>query len=592
VSVNDIVIRIAGESGEGIVTIGEVFVRIAAFSGLEVYTFRTFPAEILGGHVIFQARIADRPVLSQGDNINVLVSLNQEGYDAHVDELEAGGTVIYDNAVVTPRDNDRHLSYPVPVSQLASSLDFARGSNLVMLGAMVQLMGLPFDRAEQVVRRRLGRYPDLLPKNLEALMAGYRYAQEHFPRRPPAYLIPPAQVTEEKLVLTGYQAIALGALAAGCRFFAGYPITPATDLMEFMASELPKAGGTIVQAEDEIAAINMVIGASFAGLPSMTATSGPGLSLMIEGIGLASMAEIPIVVVDVQRAGPATGMPTKTTQGDLYLAFYAGADEAPRFVIAPSSVEDCFYQTINAFNMAELYQMPVIILSDQALAPRVETCAFFDLENIRLWKRQLADLKTGQPFERYKITHSGVSPITIPGMPGGQYTAEGLEHNEQGHPDYSPETHRLMTKKRWNKVNAARHHVFGLENAAEEWGDQDAAIGILGWGSSLGPVKEAMVRAQAAGYRVAALFPKILFPMPDVRIRRFIRGRRVLIIPELNSLGQFARVIEHRYTRQLVQDSISVISLNKYEGLPFKPVEIFEEIKRVSELLTRRTWPR
>lgn len=591
-SVNDIVIRIAGESGEGIVTIGEVFVRIAAFSGLEVYTFRTFPAEILGGHVIFQARIADRPVLSQGDNINVLVSLNQEGYDAHVNELVAGGVVIYDDAVVTPRNNDRHLLYPIPVSQLADSLNFTRGSNLVMLGAMVQLMGLSFDRAEQVVQRRLRRYPDLLPKNLEALMEGYRYAQGHFSRRPPAYLVPPEQITEEKLVLTGYQAIALGALAAGCRFFAGYPITPATDLMEFMASELPKAGGTVVQAEDEIAAVNMVIGASFAGLPSMTATSGPGLSLMIEAIGLASMAEIPIVVVDVQRAGPATGMPTKTAQGDLYLAFYAGADEAPRFVIAPSSVEDCFYQTINAFNMAELYQMPVIILSDQALAPRVETCTFFNLENIRLWKRQLAELKEGQPFERYKITHSGVSPITIPGMPGGQYTAEGLEHNERGHPDYSPETHRSMTRKRWNKVNAARHHVFGLDNAVEEWGDQDAAIGILGWGSSLGPVKEAMVRAQAAGYRVAALFPKILFPMPDVRIRRFIRGRRVLIIPELNSLGQFARVIEHRYTRQLVQDSISVISLNKYEGLPFRPIEIFEEIKRVSEMLTRRTWPR
>jgi 2-oxoglutarate ferredoxin oxidoreductase subunit alpha len=173
-------------------------------------------------------------------------------------------------------------------------------------------------------------------------------------------------------------------------------------------------------------------------------------------------------------------------------------------------------------------------------------------------------------------------------MPGGQYTAEGLEHNEQGHPDYAPEMHRLMTKKRWNKVNAARHHVFGLANAVEEWGDPDAAIGILGWGSSLGPVKEAMARAQAAGYRVAALFPKILFPMPDVRIRRFIRGRRVLIIPELNSLGQFARVIEHRYTHQLVQDSIDVVSLNKYDGLPFRPVDILDQIKRVSEMLTRR----
>lgn len=587
--VNDIVIRIAGESGEGIVTIGEVFVRIAAYSGLEVYTFRTFPAEILGGHVIFQARIADHPVLSQGDHINVLVALNQEGYDKHIGELEEGGVVIYDGAVVTPHHGKRHLQYPIPVSQLASDISFTRGSNLVMIGAMVQLMGLSLGQGEQVVKRRLGRYPDWLPKNLEALATGYRYAQQQFAERPSCYLAPPPGGSEERLVMTGDHAIALGALAAGCRFYAGYPITPATELMEFLASELPKLGGTLVQAEDEIAAINMIIGASFAGVPAMTATSGPGLSLMVEAIGLASMTEVPIVVVDVQRAGPATGMPTKTSQGDLYLAFYAGNDEPPRFVIAPSSVEDCFYQTINAFNMAELYQMPVILLSDQALAPRVETCPPFKLDSVRLWKRQLAELKDNVPFARYKITHSGVSPITIPGTPGGQYTAEGLEHNEQGHPDYSPEMHRLMTKKRWNKVNAARHHVFGLDNAVEEWGDQDAAIGILGWGSSLGPVKEAMARARVAGYRVAALFPKILFPMPDVRIRRFIRGRRVLIIPELNSLGQFARVIEHRYTHHLVRDSIDVISLNKYDGLPFRPIDILEQIKKVSELLTLRT---
>jgi 2-oxoglutarate/2-oxoacid ferredoxin oxidoreductase subunit alpha len=588
--INDIVIRIGGESGEGIVTIGEVFVRIAAFSGLEVYTFRTFPAEILGGHVIFQARVADHPVLSQGDDINVLVSLNQEGYDNHIGELQPGGVVIYDSTDTTPsRESGNHLLFPIPLSQLAHNIDFPRGANLVMIGAMVQLMGLSASRAEQIVKRRLGRYPDLLPKNLEALAAGYSYAQRTFPERPPAHLVPPEGETEDRLVMTGSQALAIGAIAAGCRFFAGYPITPATDLMEFMAGELPRLGGSLVQAEDEIAAINMIIGASFAGTPSMTATSGPGLSLMIEALGLASMAEVPTVVVDVQRAGPATGMPTKTAQGDLYLAFYAGADEPPRFVIAPSSVEDCFYQTINAFNLAELYQMPVIILSDQVLAPRVETCPLFNLDTIRLWKRHAAELKEGTPFERYKITHSGVSAITTPGTPGGQYTAEGLEHNEQGHPDYAPQMHKAMTEKRWHKVDAARHHVFGLANAVEEWGDQDAAIGILGWGSALGPVKEAMARAQAAGYRVAALFPKILFPMPDVRIRRFIRWRRALIIPELNSLGQFARVIEHRYTHELVRDSIDVISLNKYEGLPFRPAEIFDKIKEVTELLTRRT---
>ena len=587
--INDIVIRIGGESGEGIVTIGEVFVRIAAFSGLEVYTFRTFPAEILGGHVIFQARIADRPVLSQGDDIEVLVSLNQEGYDNHIGELKAGGVVIYDSNRVQPAgDGEDHILRPIPVSDLARSMDFTRGANLVMIGAMVQLLGLPPDKTNQVVTRRLGHHKDLLSRNLEALELGCSYARKRFTQRLPAYLEPPTEETGQRLVMTGNQALALGAIAAGCRFFAGYPITPATDLMEFLATELPRVNGALVQAEDEIAAINMIIGASFAGAPAMTATSGPGLALMIEALGLSSMAEIPIVVVDVQRAGPSTGMPTKTAQGDLYLGFYAGNDEPPRFVIAPSSVEDCFYQMINAFNMAEWYQMPVIVLSDQALAPRVETCPPFVLDQARLWKRQMAEPGAGNHFERYSVTRTGVSPMTIPGMGAGQYIAEGLEHNEKGNPDYSPQIHETMTEKRWRKVDSARHHVFSLDNAVEEWGDKDAAIGIIGWGSSLGPVKEAIVRAQAAGYRVAALFPKILFPMPDVRISRFIKGRRAIIIPELNMLGQLGRVVEHRYTHQIVRDSVDIISLNKYQGLPFRPVEIFDEIVQVSQALTRR----
>lgn len=587
--VNDMVIRIGGESGEGIVTIGEVFVRIAAFSGLEVYTFRTFPAEILGGHVTFQARICDQPVLSQGDDIDVLVSLNQEGYDKHVGELRPGGVVLYDSTTATPTNGtEDHLLYPVPVDELARSIDFTRGRNLVMIGAMVQLFGLPLERAEQMVRRRLGRFKDLLPKNLEALSLGYNYARQQFTQRPPVYLDPPHGETGEGLVITGNQALALGAIAAGCRVYAGYPITPATDIMEFLAKELPKVGGVVVQVEDEIAAINMVIGASFTGARAMTATSGPGLALMIEALGLSSITEVPVVVVDVQRAGPATGMPTKTSQGDLYLALYAGNDDPPRFVVAPSSVEDCFYQMINAFNLAERYQMPVIVLSDQSLAPRVETCPSFRLDDVQLFERELADLDGDGSFERYKITETGVSPMTIPGMEGGHYTAEGLEHNEKGNPNYTPGMHEAMMEKRRRKVETARQQLTLWSNVVEEWGDEDAAIAIMGWGSSLGPVKEAMARVQAAGYKVAALFPKVLLPMPDFHIRRFIRGRRAIIIPELNQRGQYARVIEHRYSHELIRDDIEVVSLTKYQGLPFRPVEIFEKIVQVAQSLTER----
>jgi 2-oxoglutarate ferredoxin oxidoreductase subunit alpha len=358
--------------------------------------------------------------------------------------------------------------------------------------------------------------------------------------------------------------------------------------MEFLAKELPKVGGVVIQAEDEIAAINMAVGASFSGVRAMTATSGPGLSLMVEAMGLASMTETPIVVVDVQRAGPATGMPTKTAQGDLYLALYAGNDDPPRIVLAPSSVEDCFYQTINAFNLAERYQMPVILLSDQALAPRVETCPPFRLDDIQLFDREIADVNGDGAYQRYKITETGVSPMTVPGMAGGHYTSEGLEHNEKGNPNYTPEMHLAMMEKRQRKIETARQQLTLWANVVEEWGDDNAAIAIMGWGSSLGPVQEAMARAQAAGYKVAALFPKVLLPMPDLRIRRFLRGRRAIIIPELNLRGQFARVIEHRYSHELIRDNIEVVSFTKYEGLPFRPVEIFEKIQEVSHSLGRR----
>jgi len=587
--VNDMVIRIGGESGEGIVTIGEIFVRIAAFSGLEVYTFRTFPAEILGGHVTFQARIADKPVLSQGDDIDVLVCLNQEGYDNHIHELRPGGVVLYDSTTAAPTaDAGDHTLYAIPVDELARSIDFVRGRNLVMIGAMVQLFGLPLDKAEQMVRRRLGRFKDLLPKNLEALGLGYNYAQENFTQRPPVYLEPPMEAAEEGLVMTGNQALALGAITAGCRVYAGYPITPATDIMEFLAKELPKVGGVVIQAEDEIAAINMTIGASFSGVRAMTATSGPGLSLMVEAMGLASMTEIPVVIVDVQRAGPATGMPTKTAQGDLYLALYAGNDDPPRFVVAPSSVEDCFYQIINAFNLAERYQIPVIVLSDQALAPRVESCDRFRVDDVQALDRELVDLDANGDYQRYRITETGVSPMTVPGMKGGHYTAEGLEHNEKGNPNYTPEMHSAMMQKRRRKVDIARQELALWSNVVEEWGDDEAAIAVMGWGSSLGPVQEAMARAQETGLKVAALFPKVLLPMPDLRIKRFLRGRRAIIIPELNQRGQFARVIEHRYSHELIRDNIEIISLTKYQGLPFRPVEIFDKIVEVAQLLTER----
>ena len=577
---NELVIHVGGESGEGIVTIGEIFTRIAAFTGLSVFTYRTFPAEILGGHVTYQARIGSEEVLSQGDVVDVLVAMNKEGYQNHVANLRPGGAIVYDSTALSlPEFSDRTL-YPIPVTELAKELDFMRGKNLIMIGALVELFGLPLDRAEALVHKRLGRFKDLLPNNLASLNKGYKYASENYQRSSLSLDTEGVAADEDRVILDGNQAVSMGALAAGCRFYSGYPITPATSIMEFMAGELPKFGGTLIQAEDEIAAINMAIGAAFAGKKAMTATSGPGVALMLEALGLASMAEVPLVLVDVQRGGPSTGLPTKTSQGDLFMALYGGSDDTPRFVMAPTSVEDCYYSTITAFNLAERYQMPVIVLSDQAMAPRIRNIPTFETKNIPIMDRivPLGPSRDGI-FRRYEITETGISPMAVPGTPGTYYTAEGLEHNEIGAPNYAPEMHRRMMEKRYRKVETARRDLRDWDLVVR-WGDPDAKIGILGWGSTMGPVQEGITRAQSEGIKVDALYTKILLPMPDHDIRRFLEGKDAIIVPELNYTGQFAKVVEHRY-------NVEVIKLNKYNGVPFRTNEIYNKIVDVADNLGR-----
>jgi 2-oxoglutarate ferredoxin oxidoreductase subunit alpha len=537
----------------------------------------------MGGHVMYQARIGRERVLSQGDQMDVLVAMNQEGFENHIDELRPGGCLVYDSDVFTPPESAGYLPYAIPVTQLAKQLNFIRGKNLVMVGALGQLFGLPLDKSEQMVERRLGKYKSLLPLNLDSLRLGRQYVQEHYTERPPYYLEPPEEITEERLVMTGNQATTLGALAAGCRFYAGYPITPATSIMEFMAQQLPHLEGTLIQAEDEIAAITMVMGASYGGVKAMTATSGPGLALMIEAIGHASMTEIPMVVVDVQRAGPSTGMPTKTAQGDLFMALYAANDEAPRFVIAPDSVEDCFYQMINAFNLAEKYQLPVIVLTDQAMSERISTIRPIDLGRVQVVDRlkpQLDGDDRENGYRRYALTKDGISPMAIPGMRGGHYVAEGLEHDERGAPNYTPEMHRAMTEKRFRKVETARRELRHW-NVVDEWGDPGAEIGIIGWGSTKGTVREAMARAMQEGIRVGALYPEMLLPMPDEEIRAFLANKRAIIVPELNYRGMFGDVIAHRYSVEV--RNVDVRHVTKYDGLPFKVDDIYNAIKEAAE---------
>jgi len=574
---DDLVIRVGGESGEGIVTLGEVLARIAARAGLEIYTFRTYPAEIRGGRVVYQMRISTQRLTSQGDRLDVLVALNQEAHDRHLGELAPDGVVIHDSSV-QPAEGAGHRYYALPLSNLAKELHFSRGRNIIAAGAVARLLGMEYDICHHVVEQRLGQRAKMLQQNLQALDAGYRYAKDSFP--PYERIALPAVREEERaerLVLSGNQALSLGALAAGCRFFAGYPITPATGIMEFLAGELPKLAGTLVQAEDEMAALAMVIGASFSGERAMTATSGPGLSLMIELLGLASMTEVPLVIVNVQRAGPSTGLPTKTAQGDLFLAMLGGHGEAPRFVLAPTSVEDCFYQMVQAFDLAERYQTPAIVLSDQFLSMRLETVPPFRLDDLAQPERLLPALNSEGRIEdylRYRVTESGVSPMSLPGMPGGQYTAEGLEHVPSGAPSYEPHNHEEMMHKRFRKLRTA----LEATNAADmviSCGDPQPEIAVLCWGSTAGAVWEAVEQAQREGISAGGLAVQLLSPLPDGVIQDFVASARTVLVPEMNYTGQFA----HLLRAPLAREAQSIL---RFGGVPFTPHDVLVKIREAN----------
>ncbi len=590
--VNEVTIRIGGESGEGVISGGDILALASARWGYHVYTFRTFPAEILGGPCLFQVRISNHPVKSMGDYADVLICLNKEAYDRNISELRHGGVLIYDPSDFTPEVGD-YITYAIPFNEIArKEIQLFQTKNMVMLGAISSLFGPPLEAIIQVVQSKLSRSrkanESLMEKNILALEIARRHAIERLEKHDPYSL--GSVEKANRVVLNGNQALVAGALGAGCRYFAGYPITPASDIMEAMAKELPQVGGTFLQAEDEMAALASVLGASFGGIRSMTATSGPGFSLMTELIGLSSMAELPAVIVDAQRAGPSTGMPTKMEQSDLSFALNAGHGDTPRIVVAPANVADCYTLMIRAFNMAERYQLPVIFLTDQSLATRVESVDADVFQPVQLEERvqynghaQNGARKNGmvkepvgtgaseQSYTRYAYTASGISPMTTPGRGAPAYIATGLEHNESGHPDYEPEDHIAMMEKRFRKLETADEEL----PQPQRYGDKDATIGIIGWGSTEGAIQEAVDRAREKGYKVASLHPKVLSPLPARAIQDFIHSVEKVIVPECNYSGQLANLLGAKF-------GLQSIHVNKFGGIPFTAGEILRAIEEVN----------
>lgn len=570
----DVVFRIGGEGGEGVISCGEILTLACARMGLEIYTFRSYPAEIKGGPAMFQVRTSKSLLLSQGSEIDVLICFNQEAYDRHIKELrkDGRGVIVYDSSSTKIEEGLHAVLYAIPVSEMAKlELRNYLTKNIIFLGILSKLFGVDFSILERILREKFGRKGEaILNLNFQALRHGYQAVEKHLPKKDDYYL--EAQKNGERLVLSGNQALALGAVHAGMRFYAGYPITPATDIMELLARELPRFGGTVIQAEDEIAAIGMVLGASFAGVKAMTASSGPGIDLMTEFLGLAAMAEVPAVIVDCQRAGPSTGMPTKTEQSDLAHAIHAGHGDVPRIVMALSSVEDAFYGIVRAFNYAVRCQTPVIVLSDQYLAQRTATIPKPDLTKATVEEVLKPSPRELEHYKRFVVTESGISPMAIPGTKSGAYSATGIEHDENCELSYEPATHRRMTEKRWRKLNS----LLQGPDLFRRYGPLDAEIGIVGWGSSEGVIREAVTKANEKGYRVAAFHPKILHPLPP-ELGDFVHSVKSVIVPELNFKGQLAHEIRARYLTDVVQ-------LNKVAGLPFTPNEILEKVEETSEI--------
>jgi 2-oxoglutarate ferredoxin oxidoreductase subunit alpha len=560
---DDITVRLAGESGEGVISSGDILTTGAARAGYWAQTFRTYPAEIRGGPCMYQVRVGVEPVGSQGDAVDLLICFNQEAFDLHHRELAGDGHIVCDAESVRVTPSYESRSSEVPLGEIAQEAGGnRRGKNMVSVGLVCGLLGIDTARIEEMILKRYAHKGDVGESNIRSLRAGYEHARDHLPAGEHR-LAEQTAADRDRVLVTGNQAICMGALQAGLGYYAGYPITPASDILEWLAARLPRFGGVAIQTEDEIAALASVLGASYAGTKAMTATSGPGLSLMAELVGLAGMAEIPAVIVDAQRSGPSTGMPTKTEQSDLNHALFGGHGEAPRVVMAPTSVEDCFHVIVEAFNAAERYQVPVIVLSDQSLSHRLETVVRPDLGSLEVGDRVNPNgAAANGSYNRYAIHADGVSPMAVPGTPGA-YVSTGIEHDEAGNPHYEPELHTAMMEKRFRKLEP----LAESEGRVSVTGPESADVGILGWGSTEGAAVEAAAICRDRGLKVATFYPRVLAPLPVGRMREWAAGMHRVVVAELNVTAQFARVVR-------ADAGVACDSLTKATGLPFTAAQI------------------
>ena len=571
----DLTVAVAGQGGDGSLTVVALLSRILAGRGFHMYSARNVASRIKGGHAAATLRGSHRQRGGLNDTVDLLVAFDEEAVERIGPELSTDGIVIFDASAGSLPSG--HLSdgvsvLEVPFARLAIR-DLRRDlfKNSLAFGVMTRVLGVTDAEAVATLEERFSRLPpQARDANVAALRMGFGFAEEHGISEGDSPWTLGSAKAEPLLNITGNHALALGFLVAGGRFFTGYPITPATEVLEWLEQYLPQFGGVVVQAEDELSAVNMAIGASLTGARVMTATSGPGISLMQEGVSHAGSAEVPLVVVDAQRSGPSTGMPTKPEQSDLSMLVHGGNGDFPRIVLSPGDPSDCFLLGVEATALAGKLQCPVYIAIDQAVAQHSTTVAPFDLNVAiesggRLTAEDVAGL---DEYRRYLVTEDGVSPWALPGTPGGESLVTGNEHNEWGQVAIDPANRRRQMEKRMGKIASA---VDDLPRG-RTWGTGTAEIGILGIGLEVAPMMEATERLEEQGMAVAGLQPRTLFPVLDETLE-FVASRRLTFVVEHNNDGQLMQILT---AAGASPDRMA--GVRRSDGVVFTPGEIVDQV--------------
>ena len=587
-------IGIGGAAGQGIATPGDILARIFVRRGLHLKSYNAYQSIVRGGHILLTLKTSDEPVLSTGDTFDVLITLNQDTMDRHLHLMRAGSVVVYNEDKIQPgAAADGVQLCPFSVKALAPTAKGDLVQNTIALGAALNLIGVEFDILDEILTFQFGKKGQAaIDENVGVARAGYEYAASHFTPFP--FKLP--HLATPLAFVDGNSALAMGGAAAGVRFYCAYPMSPSTGVLHWMARHAQQLGIMVRQVEDELGVINMAIGAAHTGCRAMCATSGGGFALMTEALGAAAMMEVPVVCIDVQRAGPATGVPTKTEQGDLWQVLGAGQGDYPRIIVAPTTIPDCFKTVPELFNLVDTFQCPGIILSDLVLSEGRSSIDPAELDfKVRIDRGELigANGSNGhstnglEGYKRYLFTDSGISPRALPGTPGYVHVVATDEHDEEGglisDEFTNPHKRQAMHEKRMRKMS----HILSLIPPPELFGPAEADVTLVGWGSTQCVIREAMQKLQAE-HNITANNLQIKWIVPlhaEALLEQLSKSKRVIMV-ENNYSGQFARYL--RSETSFEADG----HIRKYDGEPFLPHHVVDGVKAVLARETTRYVPR